>query len=182
MAAISGLYLLEMSAQSSVFRFFGSWAECHDHMKLNEDRFDCVIRPAHHDDVEAQIARLTDSLERVRRDYENSPWGMGPSYRQQMDAIESRIRHFHKFLEPSSSLSGEAAPAGDNATTHPHDLAGADPMTLAEAREAVMRPESDDADLLRACKVIDRDEREPFYRAIAENMLEQFAAKIVEVE
>jgi len=178
--ALHGLYILEMKRGTVTLTSFGTYDECLYLSKMNEERFECTVRPAHYDDVELKIAALQDELAAVRFDYSNSPWGMGPQYRQQIETLEDRIRQFRKFLAvPSLSPRGDGqAPADQNPLTEP---AGAT-MTLAQAEDAAMRPDTDDATLLAACKVIDRESRDQFLREISARIVRHFEERTLEVE
>lgn len=154
--ALHGLYILEMKRGETTNKRFGTYDECLKMSALNEDRFACTVRPAHYDDVQDKIADLQEKLAALRFRYDNSPWGMGPQYRQQIGDVETSIRHLRSFLD--------------------------DPMTLSKAEDAVMRPDTDDATLLAACKVIDRESLNPFYRDTAARIIAHFEERTLEVE
>ena len=154
--ALHGLYILEMKRGDVLHTHFGTYDECLMVSKLNEDSFTCTVRPAHYDDVQVKIAELQEKRSALQFRHDNSPWGMGPQYRQQIEAVEDSIRHFRSFLD-----------AG---------------MTLSEAEDVAMRPDTDDATLLAACKVIDRESSDPFYREISTRIIAHFEERTLEVE
>jgi len=176
--ALHGLYILEMKRGADTYTHFGSYDECLAVSKLNDANFDCTVRPAHHDDVVSMIAELQDDLAAARLRHDNAPWGMGPQYRMNIDAIEGRIRHFQSLLQDPPTSSGGQAPAEE--APKPQSAGAA--MTLAQAKDAVMRPDTDDDTLLDACKVIDRESRDPFFREVAARIIRHFEPRHLEVE
>lgn len=181
MPSISDLYLVEVSTDDQPIRWvFGSLLECQgemDDQREKDPTRSWTVRPARVADIEAQIRSLSERRAAVKAAYDYSPWNMGPTYRRQLSEIDERISLFRSYL-PSDPLSDGTAPADQQP---PLTTAGAI-MTLSEACDTVMRPETDDETLLAACKVIDRDGDDPFFRDIADRMIRHFEEKMFEVQ
>lgn len=183
MPSISNLYVVEVSTDDQPIRWmFGALLECQGEM-LDQQEKDPArtwsVREARRDDVEAQILALQEKRKAAQFAYDYSAWAMGPTYRRQIAEIEDRIRLFRSYIEnPSTPLLDGQAPAE---LPSPGATAGA-AMTLSEACDAVMRPETDDLTLLMACRVIDRESRDPFFREIADRMISHFESRMLEVE
>lgn len=61
------------------------------------DHLEAILEPSTLPALDALIAEQEATLAALRFDYENSSWGMGPSYRSRIAQEEARLRELKRM-------------------------------------------------------------------------------------